>query len=279
MHPELIRIFGYPLHAYPTMLAVAFVAGTLLAVREADRRGLVLPPELGIWAFLGALVGAKAFYILQYGEVAQLWRALLIWQGGLVYYGGFIGGLSAAYAYARICRLPILRTADVAAPYLALGQAITRVGCFLNGCCYGVPTNVPWAVTFPPHSHAHERQVAEGVLEAGAAHTLPVHPTQLYMVFGLLATAVVLKLALDRRRFAGQNVLHYAFLYGVLRFVVEWLRGDSARSVMGMTVSQAISLALLLLGAGLLGWAIVSGLWQRAPLQTRPTAGEPTTGD
>jgi phosphatidylglycerol:prolipoprotein diacylglycerol transferase len=279
MQPELVRILGYPLHAYPAMLAVAFVVCTLLAVREADRRGLFLPPELGIWTFLGALVGAKAFYILQYGEVRDLWRALLIWQPGLVYYGGLIGGVLAAWGYARICRIPPLRTADIAVPYLALGQAITRVGCFLNGCCYGRPSGLPWAVTFPPNSHAHEHQLAEGLLEAGATHPLPVHPTQLYMVAGLLVTAIVLKLALDRQRFAGQNVLYYAVLYGVLRFVVESLRGDSARSVMGMTVSQAISLALLLLGAGLLGWAIVSGLWQRAPLQTRPTAGEPTTGD
>ena len=246
----LIQIGDYPLHAYATMLSVAFVVGTLLAVREADKRGVWISPEVGIWVFLGALLGAKAFYIIQYQAIGELWKMFLLWRGGLVYYGGLGGGMAAAWLYVRHNKIAPFFAADVFVPYLALGQAITRVGCFLNGCCWGGVTAMPWGLRFPAGSPIYSYQVEQGFITAAAGKTLPVHPTQLYMVAGLLVIMLVLKFSLDRRRFTGHTALLYGVLYGVLRFIVEGLRGDSVRSVFGMTVSQTISLALAL-GCGI----------------------------
>ncbi len=249
MRPTLLEIGSLKFHAWPAMLAIAFVVGTLLAAREANRGERAFPgtPQGGLWGFVGALVGAKVFWILQFSEPRYLWGALFVWQGGMVYYGGLIGGVAGLALYVTLNRFPYWRTADVCAPYLALGQAITRVGCFLNGCCWGVVAeNLPWAVRFPRHSHPFNRQVEEGLLEPSADVSLPTHPTQLYMAAGLLAIALILKVALSRKRpFDGTVALGYCFLYGILRFIVEFYRGDSARSVFGMTVSQAISLVFI----------------------------------
>ncbi len=258
MRPVLVNILGLELHPYPVMLALAFISCTLLACRKSWVRGegFVLTPHAGLWAYLGALIGAKTFWILQYSEARYLWRIVFIWEGGLVYYGGLIGGLLALTIHLLLRRIPLIKAGDIAAPYLALGQAITRIGCFLNGCCYGTPTDVPWAVRFPPGAWVYRAQLREGLIEPSTATTLPVHPTQLYMHLGLLGIFLLLKRCLDRKPFDGAVVLLYMFAYGVLRFVAEFFRGDSARSILGMTVSQAISLALVVLA--LVGFATVA---------------------
>lgn len=250
MRPELFELYGVPVYAYRTLLAIAFVVCTLLAVRESRLRpgGVELSPALGIWAMFGALIGAHGFYIAQYGSVFDLWRAVFVWEGGLVFYGGLLGGLVAAGVYLALRRVPFLNGADSAAPYLALGEAITRIGCFLNGCCWGDVSTLPWAVMFPRHSPAFDAQVFAGSLAPGAAQSLPVHPTQLYMTLGLVVICLVLKRALVRPRPSGVVFFGYIFLYGMLRFLVELVRGDSARSVGGLTVSGAISAVFVAVG-------------------------------
>jgi len=251
VRPELFTIVGATFYAYRTLLATSFVVCTLLAVRESRKRpgGIELSPAIGIWAMLGSLLGARIFFVLQYGEPSELWRALLVWEGGLVFYGGLIGGLAAAAIHLALRGTPFLNAADSVAPYLALGEAITRVGCFLNGCCWGTMCTWPWAVTFPPHSPAFSQQVHDGLLSPEASHALPVHPTQLYMTCGLVLVCLVLKGVLVRRPPAGVVFFGYLLLYGLLRFLVELVRGDSAHSVGGITVSGAVSLTLLLFGA------------------------------
>lgn len=249
MHPTLLHIFGLRFGAYMTMLATAFLVCTLGAVRDLQRRQ---PPvdattHGGLWAFVGALLGAKAYWILQYDHPANLWRAVFIWQGGLVFYGGLAGGLLGAWAYAALNRIPKLALADAAAPYLALGEAITRIGCFLNGCCWGAVSNVPWAVAFPRNSPPFRQHVLEGLLDNTASRSMPVHPTQLYMVIALVAVFFALKRLNARSPFPGAAALGYLLAYGVIRFVVESFRGDSARSVAGLTVSQTISGVLAIL--------------------------------
>jgi phosphatidylglycerol:prolipoprotein diacylglycerol transferase len=254
MRPELFSIFGVPFHAYRTLLALAFLICTLLAVRESQKRneGFILPPQAGAWGLLGALLGAKIFWALQYAPPSQWWRAMLLWEGGLVFYGGLIGGVVVLYAYFRRQRIPFMPAADIMAPYLALGEAITRVGCFLNGCCWGAATHVPWAVSFPPGCAAYAAHIEEGRINPGDPHTLPVHPTQLYMVGGLALAFVLLKLVLSRKTFPGQVVAAYLFLYGVVRFTVEVFRGDSGRPLLHMTLSQLISLALVVAALAIL---------------------------
>jgi len=247
----MLELFGYKFHAYPTMLAVAFLTCTLLAVRDVQRRNppIDATPQGGLWAFLGGLFGAKVYWILQYSEPKYLWHAFFVWEGGLVFYGGLIGGIFAVYVYIRVNGFPMRICADAVAPYLALGEAITRIGCFLNGCCWGAPTNMPWAVTFPKGSHPYWQQVRDHLLTGTETASMPVHPTQLYMAVGLVLAMFVMKRHERTPHAPGATAALYIFLYGVIRFTVEIFRGDCARSVVGMTVSEAISLALVFLGA------------------------------
>jgi len=247
MHPTLFKIGGLRFHAYPTMLAIAFLVGVLFCVRDLRRLNppITGSPAGGLCIFLGALIGAKAFWIIQFWGVQYVWQAIFIWQPGLVYYGGLIGGVLGAYLYILWRRLPPLRIADVAVAYLALGQAITRIGCFCNGCCWGKPAEVAWAIQFPKQSYPYRQQIKDHLLDRSADLSLPVHPTQLYMVVGLIIIAIMLKLSFKWRPFSGSIGLLYCFFYGLLRYTVEGYRGDSAHSMAGLTVSQSISLFLV----------------------------------
>ena len=281
MRQVLFEVFGHSIHAYAAMISVSFVLGTLLTVREAEKQDLWIAPEAGLWVFVGALFGAKLFYIIQYDPFAEVlgevwhrhaWRAIFIWRAGVVYYGGLFGGVAAALLYGKVNRIPLLKGSDLVFPFLAMGQAITRVGCFLNGCCYGYPTEMPWGVRFPAWGHCFRHQVNEKLIMPNAVTSLPVHPTQLYMVAGLAVIFIVLLRTLRHKRFDGQVVLGYAFFYGVLRFVVEFFRGDSARSMGGMTVSQTISLAMIAVGLFFLVITLKRGLWKQAPASPATTA-------
>lgn len=248
MRPVLLELGSLKFHAYPTMLAVAFLVGTFLAVRDLNR----LDPPIrvttrgGLAALLGALIGAKAFWIVQYDNPWRVWEAVYFWTQGLVFYGGLIGAVVALSVYIAFNRFPLLRTADACAPYAALGEAITRVGCFLTGCCWGRPTNLPWGTSFPKGSSAYwyMRNMSHE-LDQSHAFTPALHPTQLYMCLGLLLIVFpVLLYAARRPHFKGSIALMYLFSYGVLRFTVEVFRGDSAHPLLNMTLSQLISLGL-----------------------------------
>jgi len=232
------------------MLAIAFLAGTFLSVREAEmrRERFQLVPQTGLWGFLGALLGTKFYHYFQYPELHEsgIWRTFIIWEGGYVFYGGLIGGMLGVGIHLRMRRTPLIKSADIAVPFLCLGQGIVRIGCFLNGCCWGRQTGVPWAVRFPKVSAVYAYMVDQNVIAEDADKTPAIHPTQLYMMLGLVMIFILLKLALKHKRFDGEVCLFYCYYYGALRFVVETYRGDSARSVLDMTVSQTVSLGLVL---------------------------------
>lgn len=251
MRPELFNLFGVPFHAYRTMLALSVLVCTLLAVRESRRRnlGFILPPQTGVWALAGALVGAKLFWAVQNAPASDWWRALLLWEGGLVFYGGLLGGVLASWVYFRRVGIPFLPAADTMAPYVALGEAFTRIGCFLNGCCWGAVTSKPWGVRFPSGCAAFEHAAASGLLSADGSRTVPLHPTQLYMVLGLLVVFVLVKAVLARQRVHGRALAAYLAAYAVWRGTVEVFRDDTPRYACGMTPAQVISLVLLVAAA------------------------------
>jgi phosphatidylglycerol:prolipoprotein diacylglycerol transferase len=253
MRPDLFTLFGVSFGAYRVFLTAAFVVGTLLCVRESRRPDsrAELSAAAGVWAFVGALVGARAFYILQYDPqpFRHLWQAALLWVGGLVFYGGLVGGMVAVVVHLRLSRTPLAPALDIMAMYVPLGQAITRVGCFLNGCCYGTVCNLPWAVRFAPGSDAHIDEVNAGLIARDAWHTLALHPTQLYMAAGLLLISVILKRMLRRRPPPGTITSAYLMFYGILRFLIEFVRGDNAALVFHLTLYQVMSIGLVA-GAG-----------------------------
>lgn len=171
--PALCDAEGLPVRSYGVMLLLAIVAATSLAAWRASR--LQLHPDLVMtlifWMFVPGIVGARAFYVIEYwpqfqrGTPSETFFAVInVAQGGLVVYGSLIGGLLGIVAFCWKFRLPLLAVGDLVAPSLVLGLAIGRIGCLLNGCCYGGPCHLPWAVTFPWKSPVHFHQAHEGQL-------------------------------------------------------------------------------------------------------------------
>lgn len=246
MHPELLHLGPLHLRSFGGMMALAFLVGTWLSLREArrlklDEDGLV---NVVLVALLAAVVGARGLYVIEHiDEFRRSWGGVLaLWDGGLTLYGGLVAGTFAGLMMASRVGLPRWLVADAVTPALALGTMFGRVGCFLNGCCYGRPTRLPWGVKFPPASFAS--------LEFGDT---PVHPSQLYnAAAGLLLFAVLFGL---RRRFRSPGVLFWTFLvaFALVRIPIDMTRTYEPSAVLlrgaiELTESQATSLAMALFG-------------------------------
>lgn len=236
-----------PVRSYGFLLMLAFGAGLLSLQRAA--RGSALRPEAAVDLTLGMLLvsvlSARLLYVLlQWHLYAGNWRDWLrVWEGGLSFHGGLAGGIAWVWWFARRHRLRPLWLGDLIAPGLALGYAIARIGCFLNGCCYGRPTHLPWGVRFPDPPLSHHL-------------TPPSHPVQLYASVANLAIFGVLLHFLRRRRYDGQIVGLYLVLYSVYRFLAEALRKGVTGEVLGLGLTEAqwASLAIAAFGAGLMAW-------------------------
>ena len=269
-----------PLHTYGLLIATGFVVGIWLAQREGKRRGQ--DPEaiadLSFWILVAALVGARLYFILvnwndYFGTgnflaqtpMGRIPRVLAIWEGGLVFYGGFIGAVVAAWVYLRRHKMDFLATADTLIPGVAIGHFFGRLGCFSAGCCWGdvAQTRLPWSASFPPESLAFQtfagRANPAEFLAADHLHTLPLHPTQLYESFGELGLFALLVLVVrPRKAFHGQVLATWLLLYAILRSVVETFRGDVERGVvLGLGVGTWTSIVIFTIGAVLFarGWS------------------------
>jgi phosphatidylglycerol:prolipoprotein diacylglycerol transferase len=241
----------FTLHTYGVLLALAFVAGLWVVSRQARKTSLDpgRVTDLAVYVLIAGLLGAKALlFAIEWryytSNPRELWTLL---QSGGVFYGGLLAALPVAWWYARRHDMPGWQTADVLAPGVAIGQAIGRLGCFCAGCCYGRPTDVPWAVTFTD---------LYATRAVGTPVDTPLHPTQIYETLAVgLVFAVLLWMA-PRKKFHGQVVLTYVLLYSVARFVIEFFRGDAIRGFVHLvkwdvSTSQVIAL-LLIVGAAAL---------------------------
>jgi phosphatidylglycerol---prolipoprotein diacylglyceryl transferase len=246
MHPVLIDLGALKIYSYGFMLAMSFLIGIVLASKRAGRRGI--SPEiiydLSIILVLGAVIGSRGLYILTHRDnFDSLLDTIAIWQGGATYYGGLILAVAGAVVFLRKKKIPFFRVADITAPSIAAGVFITRIGCFLSGCCFGKPTSCPTGVIFPSGSPA-------GHYNAGIA----IHPTQIYSsLYGLVIFLILI--LLDRKKhFDGFLFSWLCILYGTARFIVDFFRyyEDSAIVAGGLTDNQMISIALILFGAGYL---------------------------
>lgn len=211
MHPILFRIGPISIYSYGVMMAMAFLVGIYMATRQARRMGV--KPEiildLSVYIILGALVGAKLFYILLNLKEYIAHPLLIITsiRGGMVFYGGLLGAILASAWYLKRKRMPFWGVFDICAPSISLGQAIGRVGCFLNGCCYGRLSGLPWAVTFPHLPYAR-------------------HPVQIYSAIACLFIFGTLLTISRHKRFGGEVFWFYVCLYSATRFGLEFFRGD-----------------------------------------------------
>ncbi len=249
-----VKIFGYGL-----MLFFAFLGSMNLAARRARREGLdpELIYDLALWVFIGGLLGARGFYVAQYWgtRITSFAEIFEIWKGGIVLYGSVLGGAAAFFAYRAVRPFPLRPMLDVIAPAIALGIAIGRVGCFLNGCCWGDACDLPWAVSFPRESPPWNAELARGLIPPDALHSLRLHPTQLYSTIDGLILVLLLSAYYPLRRRDGEVMGLLMLTYPVTRFFIEQLRDDEGVFFAGMTVSQAISVALF--AGGLIYWAFL----------------------
>jgi phosphatidylglycerol:prolipoprotein diacylglycerol transferase len=254
VHPIAFHLGSFPIRWYGIMMALAFIAGLWTATRRARRANVSgdAIADVTLWLMVGSILGARFVYVTTYWKqefAGQKFSEIFaIWNGGLVYYGGLIGATIAGAAYLAWKKLPVLRIADILAPSIALGSVFGRVGCLLNGCCYGRACDLPWAIHFPAD---HE------------THGLGVHPTEIYD--GLLNLILYLGLAwlFRRRKFDGQIFALYLIGYAICRFTVEFFRGDYPPDHIheGMfTSAQLLSAPILLAGLALF-------IWRRAAAQ------------
>ncbi len=217
MHPILIKIGDFTLYSYGVFVAIGFLAGISYALREARRVGE--DPEkildLCFWILITAIVGARLMFILlnikEYIKYPM--EIIKIWRGGLVFYGGVILSIIVAAFFMYRHKLNPWKVSDILSPGIALGLFFGRIGCFLAGCCYGKPTDLPWAVTFRnPVSLANL-----GV---------PLHPTQLYSSLNGLIIFLILLVLRKFKKFEGQITISFFFLYAITRSIIEVFRDD-----------------------------------------------------
>lgn len=261
MHKIVLDLGPLKIHWYGVLVAVGFIAGLCTASRRSARENISSETimDLGPWLILGAIVGARTLYVVSYWREhfvgKPLWEIFMVHRGGLVFYGGLIGSSLACILYARIKKLPLWKLADILAPSVALGHAFGRLGCLMNGCCYGRACDLPWAIRFPEGHETHP-------LNSTAT---PVHPTQIYESLLNFSLYFVLVWFHQRKKFDGQIFAAYLVGYAVLRAFVESFRGDYPIHYLGgwATPAQLISAGILVTGF-ILMWKL-SGLKPASP--------------
>ena len=257
MRPILFELpFGVPLYAYGFMLTVSVLAGRYIAITLAARAGITaqLADRCAVWTLIGAIAGARLLFVVtNLNEFSNPLEIFAWWKGGVVAYGGFLGGLAAAILFCRVHRISLLTWADCVAPSLCVGLAITRIGCLLGGCDFGRPWNGAWAVQFPAGSPASFQHAQLGLLPSAALPSLPVHPTQIYeSLAGLLLLGLVMAVR-SRKLLPGHALAAFAMGYAVLRYLIEIVRADPGRGVVGpWSTSQFIAIATFVAAAALL---------------------------
>jgi phosphatidylglycerol:prolipoprotein diacylglycerol transferase len=238
MHPVILSMGPVTIYSFGLTLALAVVVCAFLAKRDAAAAGIA--PEtifdFIFWVVVSGILGARIFFIILNLEMflADPKEIFMIQNGGLAWQGGLILGTTAALGFVRKKKIPCALMADLAAPYLALGQSIGRIGCFLNGCCYGRPVGWGWYV---PVHHAR------------------LYPTQLFDTVGLFVIFLVLKKFQNRSRPRGQVFALYLILASVERFLNEFFRGDHAVTYAGLSVFQIVSLIIFFSGLSLFYYA------------------------
>ena len=267
MHPRLLTTPVYTLRTFGVLLAAAYLIAYWWMLREGKRQRLDVDAlgSLGMWAIVGAIVGARVLMIVRawpdyVAHPSELLSPSLLVAAG-DFYGGFIGALIfSAIFFRRHPELPFWQAADVCAPAIALGQAIGRIGCFMAGDDFGRATQVPWAVTFTD---------PDAATIGGAPLGVPLHPVQLYESVACLILFFVLVRLIRHKRFDGEVILAYTFLYAVARFVLEMFRGDADRGfVFGGLLSTSQFIAVVLAPAAIVLWVIRRQKAQKAQKTT-----------
>ena len=251
MHPVAFNLGSVSIHWYGILVALGFVAGFWTASRRAPLDGLhsEAVADIGPWLIVGGLVGARILYVITYWQddfADAPWTDVFkIRQGGLVFYGGFIGAVLCGIFFVRKHKIPTWKMADALAPSIALGHAFGRLGCLMTGCCYGKECSLPWAIQFPFDHITHPDRV---------------HPTQIYESFFIFALYAGLAWFYRRKKFDGQIFASYLLAYAVLRALNELFRGDYDPSKRFGVLTPGQLTGMVILAAGLVLWFMCSKL-------------------
>jgi len=271
MYPIAFHIGSFAVHWYGVFIGIGFLASFCLLLKLKHYAGLTTDQiyNISMIALFAGVIGARIFYIVQFWDQFSgrgILAILNVHEGGLVFYGGFILAFTAECIYAKwptVRRLlglkekkpadgseprkdiSILALLDVLGPAMALAHAFGRISCFMQGCCFGrpAPQGFPLAVRFPAGSPAAYKYPS--LLASGSE---PVFPVQLFESAGNVLMCVVLLLLLRKRKYAGTIGGIYLILYGVMRFLIEFMRGDHTDSILGLTPSQFIAVAIAIPG-------------------------------
>ncbi len=240
MHP-FIHIFGLKIPAYGVMLLLAVFTAYLSAIYFSKREGIEREKieNLFIVAFISALVGARLFYAVEHH--LSLSHYFSIWEGGLDFFGALIFAAISVILAIKFYRLPFWKITDVAAISVLLAHSVGRLSCWLAGCCYGKPTDLPIGVVFPP--------------EAVAPSGIPLYPTQLMEATGNFLGFLLLRWFYRNKPFDGFIAALYLLWYGTERFLLEFIRGVTPPIPgLGLTWNQIVCLIMVGLGLSILLW-------------------------
>ncbi|MFH0917861.1 MAG: prolipoprotein diacylglyceryl transferase [Candidatus Omnitrophota bacterium] len=234
MLPEICRIASFTIYSYGLLLVLAFFTSSYLAALQAkkeqmDGEGIF---NLFFLVFIFGIIGSRIFYVLMNARfyLANPREMVMLQHGGLAWFGGLIFGLSVAVWFIKQHKMDLLKTLDLVAPFIALGQAIGRIGCLLNGCCFGRESE------FGLYFKVFDRILI---------------PTQLYSSLLLLLIFIILRFKQAREHLRGEIFCSYLFLYSLKRFFIEFLRNDSPRIFYGLTFFQILCLAMFFISLGL----------------------------
>lgn len=260
MYPILFELGPLTIRSYGVMLALSFLSGIYLALKRSETRNLNPNQMMNLCLLIivFSIIGARLMYVIPHWDefkatpldvISPFQSTGGIGLTGLTMYGGFIGALVASLLYLKRHRIPVLRACDAFAPSIAMGIGLTRIGCFLNGCCFGMLTDLPWGVAFPPNS-------AAGSFYPDAH----LHPAQLYSAILGMGLFAILMWSEKRERFDGFVFSLLLILEPMTRFGVDFFRyyesSMTLTSIGGTPVSVNQGVSVILCGTGffVLGW-------------------------
>jgi phosphatidylglycerol:prolipoprotein diacylglycerol transferase len=246
MFRTIVDFGAVGIRSYGVMLAIAFWVGIELSARIARKRGYdpLVIVDLGLVILLSSVAGSRFLYVISHLSDfrGDPWSVFKVWEGGLTFYGGLVAAVVIGVLYLKKRNLPVAEITDILAPQIALGVAIARIGCFLNGCCFGKESALPWACTFPPDS-----------LAGSVMHGLHLHPVQIYAAVANLIIAIILWRLLKKNLPAGSVFACLLIFYGAWRFIIDFWRYYEDELLLGggglsMSWNQVVSIVLILVG-------------------------------
>ncbi len=264
MHPIFFTLFGFDVHFYSIFFTLGLAAGCLIFVfgdrrlRKDFREPLL---DAYLYILIAIMIGAKLLYVFinmksYIGHLDLMWSDF---RRGFLFYGGLIGAVFAMILFFRKKDLPVWYFVDAAAPAIPLGHAIGRIGCLFAGCCYGSPTDLPWGIIYPASCPI-------------APSGVPLHPYPIYEMIGNLIIFAVIMSIRYKSKVPGRMMAVYLMGYGLLRFGLEYTRGDFVQTIGVFSEQQVISLVLF--AVGLVGFFLLAKMKHRDlaeyPLPIRP---------